>query len=111
VEALTAMGIDVPAGSALKNTRVGELQKLFEQAGLEQVTTRTIEIEVSYQNFDDYWGSQTGFTNLIVQPIRKMSASDIARLQTYLRDHLATDHRGRIVYQARANAVKGRVPG
>jgi ubiquinone/menaquinone biosynthesis C-methylase UbiE len=42
VEALTAMGIDVPAGSALKNTRVGELQKLFEQAGLEQVTTRTI---------------------------------------------------------------------
>lgn len=111
VEALSAMGIDVPAGSGLKNTRAGELQKLFEQAGLEQVTTRTIEIEVSYQNFDDYWGSQTGFTNLIVQPIRKMSASDVARLQTYLRDHLATDHTGRIVYQARANAVKGRVPG
>jgi len=110
VEALIAMGVEAPAGSGLQNTRAEELQALFEQAGLDQVTTRKIEIEVSYQNFDDYWNSQTGFTNLVVQPIRKMSAPDVARLQTYLRDHLPTDRRGRIVYPARANAVKGRVP-
>jgi hypothetical protein len=110
VEALIAMGVDAPAGSGLKNTRVEELRTLFEQAGLQQVTTRTIEIEVSYQNFDDYWSAQTGFANLVVQPIRKMSAPDVARLQTYLRDRLPTDHSGRIAYAARANAVKGRAP-
>lgn len=109
VEALIAMGVDAPAGSGLKNTRIEELRTLFEQAGLGRVETRTIEIEVSYQNFDDYWSAQTGFTNLIVQLIRKMSEPDVARLQAYLRDRLPTDHSGRITYAARANAVKGRV--
>lgn len=110
VEALIAMGVEVPAGSGLKNTRIEELRTLFEQAGIDNVATRTIEIVVSYQDFDDYWSAQTGFANLVVQPIRKMSESDVARLQAYLRDHLPTDHRGRIAYPARANAVKGEVP-
>jgi SAM-dependent methyltransferase len=110
VEALAAMGVEAPAGSGLKNTRIEELRTLFEQAGLDQVGTRTIEIEVSYENFDDYWSAQTGFTNLVVQPIRKMPEPEVARLQAYLRDRLPTDRRGRIVYPARANAVKGRVP-
>ena len=109
VEALIAMGVDVPAGSGLKNTRIEELRTLFQQTGFDQVETRSIEIEVSYQDFDDYWSAQTGFTNLVVQPIRKMSESDVERLQAYLRDRL-TDRSGRIAYAARANAVKGRVP-
>jgi hypothetical protein len=46
VEALVEMGVDAPAGSGLKNTRIGELQTLFEQTGFDQVETRTIEIEV-----------------------------------------------------------------
>jgi ubiquinone/menaquinone biosynthesis C-methylase UbiE len=110
VEALIAMGVDAPAGSGLKNTRIEELQTLFEQAGLDHVATRTIEIDVSYRDFDDYWTSQTGFTNLVVQPIRKMSEPDVAWLKAYLRDQLPTDRSGRITYAARANAVKGRVP-
>jgi len=111
VEALIEMGVDAPAGSGLKNTRIDELRTLFEQAGLAQIATRTIDIEVSYPDFEDYWSAQTGFTNLIVQHIRKMSESDVTRLQANLRDHLPTDSSGRIAYAARANAVKGRVPG
>jgi len=111
VEALIEMGFDAPAGSGLKNTRIEELRTLFEQAGLAQIATRTIDIEVSYPDFEDYWSAQTGFTNLIVQHIRKMSESDVARLQANLRDRLPTDSSGRIAYAARANAVKGRVPG
>jgi ubiquinone/menaquinone biosynthesis C-methylase UbiE len=110
VEALLAMGVDVPAGSGLKNTRTDELRTLLEQAGLYHIETRAIEIEVSYQNFDDYWSAQTGFSNLVVQPIRKMSEPDVARLKAYLREHLPTDPNGRIAYPARANAVKGRTP-
>jgi hypothetical protein len=104
------MGVDAPAGGGLKNTRIEELRILFERAGLDQVATRTIEIEVSYKDFDDYWSAQTGFANPVVQPIRKMSDPDIARLQAHLREHLPTDRGGRITYPARANAVKGRVP-
>jgi hypothetical protein len=84
------------------------MRSLFEGAGLNQVATRTIEIEVSYPNFDDYWSAQTGLANPVVQPIRKMSEPDVARLQTYLRKCLPIDRGGRIAYPARANAVKGR---
>jgi SAM-dependent methyltransferase len=46
VEALIAMGVDAPAGGGgLRNTRIEELRTLFEQTGLDQVATRTIEIE------------------------------------------------------------------
>jgi ubiquinone/menaquinone biosynthesis C-methylase UbiE len=108
VQALGAMGIDVPPATGRKNSSIEEMRSLFERAGLDQVAARTIEIEVSYPNFDDYWSAQTGLANPVVQPIRKMSDPDVARLQAYLRDRLPTDHSGRIAYPARANAVKGR---
>jgi ubiquinone/menaquinone biosynthesis C-methylase UbiE len=107
VEALGAMGIDVPPATGRKNSRIDEMRGLFERAGLDQVATRTIEIEVSYPNFDDYWSAQTGLANPVVQAIREMFEPDVVRLQAYLRERLATDHGGRIAYPARANAVKG----
>jgi ubiquinone/menaquinone biosynthesis C-methylase UbiE len=110
VEGLTAIGVEAPAAGGLKNTRIEELQVLFERAGLDQIATRRIEVEVSYPTFEDYWSAQTGFMNPVVQAVRKISEPDVVRLQTYLRDHLPTDS-GRIVYPAAANAVMGRVPG
>ncbi len=109
VEALRAMGVDAPSAGGLSNSHIEEIRELFERAGLDQVATRTIEIEISYSNFDDYWSAQTGLANPVVQPIRKMSEPDVARLQAYLREHLPADRNGRIAYPARANAVKGRV--
>src|SRR5215470_13043834 len=73
VEALGAMGIDVPPATGRKNSSIGDMRSLFERAGLDQVAARTIEIEVSYPNFDDYWSAQTGLANAVVQPIHKMS--------------------------------------
>jgi ubiquinone/menaquinone biosynthesis C-methylase UbiE len=110
VKALDAMGIDVPLAPGAKNSRIEEMRGLLERAGLDQVAIRTIEIEVSYPNFEEYWSAQTGFANPIVQAIRKMSEPDVAALQANLRKHLPTDHSGRVAYPARANAVKGRVP-
>jgi len=104
------MNVEVPPNPLRKNSRIDEMRALFEKAGFDQVATRTIEIEVHYANFDDYWTSQTGLANGVVQAIRKMSEPDIARLKAYLREHLPTDRNGRIAYPARANAVKGRVP-
>jgi ubiquinone/menaquinone biosynthesis C-methylase UbiE len=110
MEALGAMGIDVPPAAGAKNSRIEEMQSLLERAGLDHVATRTIEIEVSYANFEEYWSAQTGLANPIVQAIRKMSKQDISALQTNLREHLPTNSNGGIAYPARANPVKGRVP-
>lgn len=111
VEGLRAVGIDTPAAGGLNNTRIEELRNLFKQAGIGRITTRSIEIEVSYPTFDDYWSAQTGFINPIGKIIRKMSEADVTRLQSYLRDHLPLDRAGRVVYAARANAVKGQSLG
>jgi hypothetical protein len=110
MEALHSMNVETDPSPGRKNSRIEELRGLFENAGLDQVTTRAIEIEVSYENFDDYWSSQTGLANTAVQAIQKMSEQNIERLKAYLRQHLPSDRSGRIQYPARANAVKGYVP-
>lgn len=109
ISAVEAMGIIVPPSPVRKNSRMEELRRFFEGAGFEQVETRAIEIEVSYPSFDDYWSSQTGLANPVVQVIRKMPAADVVQLKATLRAELS-GRDGRVTYPARANAVKGPVP-
>ncbi len=54
---------------------------------------------------------QTAFANTTVQHMRKMPEAQVEELKAHLREHLPRDKSGRIVYKARANAAKGRVPG
>jgi len=110
-DALTAMNVAVPASPLRKNSHIDAMARLFEGAGLAQVATRVIEIQVSFPNFDDYWSTQTALANTAVQAMQRLSAADLARLKDDLRRRLPTDRDGRIAYAARANAVKGRVPG
>jgi ubiquinone/menaquinone biosynthesis C-methylase UbiE len=105
-DALEAMNVEPPA-RIRGNSSIDELTQLFELAELDRVATRTIEIMVSYANFDDFWSSQTGFANPLVQAIWKLSEPDTERLKAYLRERLPTDSSGYIAYPARANAVKG----
>jgi ubiquinone/menaquinone biosynthesis C-methylase UbiE len=111
MDALDRMDKDVPTLPGYPNTRMDALTHLFEAAGIAEVATRTIEVEVSYANFDDYWASQTVLSHPVVQLIRSMPKGEVEQLQGYLRAHLPTDGAGRIAYSVRANAVKGRVPG
>jgi ubiquinone/menaquinone biosynthesis C-methylase UbiE len=109
-EALAAMGVKVPSLPGHMNSRREALQSFFETAGLVDIDARPIEIEVSYPDFEDYWGSQTVLVNRAVQAIREMDEPKVQRLKAHLRSNLPTDRSGRIAYPARANAIKGRVP-
>jgi ubiquinone/menaquinone biosynthesis C-methylase UbiE len=109
-EAAEAMGVTVPSLPGHANSTMEKLNSFFAGAGLDAVSACSIEIEVSYPNFDAYWSSQTALSNYIVAQIRKMSDRDVDRLRDDLRRHLPTDQSGRITIKARANAVKGRVP-
>lgn len=110
-EAVEAMGYAVPPAPGHVNSTIEALERLFAAAGLDGVATRTIDIEVCYASFDQYWSTQTGLANTVVQHIRKMTPVELERLKAYLREHLPRDRNGGIAYMARANAVKGRVPG
>ena len=97
-----------PAGYA--NSRMETMAGYFRAAGLTDIATRVIEVDITYPDFDTYWDAQTELVNDVVRQIRKMSAADLERLKSDLRANLPKDQNGRIAYKAKANAVKGRVP-
>ena len=108
--AIEATGITVAHMPGHENSTREAVGRLFSAAALDDIATRMIEIEVSYPDFDAYWESQTALANTTVQYLRKMTAADVERVKTYLRDHLPMES-GQIAYTARASAAKGRVPG
>jgi SAM-dependent methyltransferase len=109
IEALRRTGQDVVEIPGRIHSPIPALQKIFEAAGLASIETRPIDIEVTYADFDDYWASQTGLPNPAVQLVRKLPAADVERLKDDLRQSLPRRD-GRIVYPARANAIKGVAP-
>lgn len=109
-EALAAMTVDVPAIAGATCTTFDALRRVFEAAGLAEISTRAIEITVAYGDFEEFWSSQTALPNNFVRVIRAMDPIEVDRLQAYLRVHLPRNGAGSIAYPARANAIKGRVP-
>lgn len=103
------LGVDVPAPPCPEASRLDALEELWTRAVLEAVETRVITVERTFADFADYW--TTIFGGPSVGPrLAAMSSTDQARLKARMRDRLPADNTGRITYQARANAVKGRVP-
>jgi ubiquinone/menaquinone biosynthesis C-methylase UbiE len=109
-EAVEARGIPVLPMPGHVHSRLENLRAIFTTAGLDAVSVRPIEIQISYASFDEYWTAQTGFANTVVQHMRKMSEAQIEELKAHLREHLPRDASRRIVYKAWANAAKGRAP-
>ncbi len=91
-------------------TQLDILIGIWKRNGLDGVEARPIEIEVSYDDFDDYWTSSTALANPSVAFLGDLAPPDIERLRDALRDVLPADAAGRIHFTARTNAVKGRVP-
>jgi hypothetical protein len=83
---------------------------LWKNAGLEFVETQVIRIPTVYSGFDDFWDANTVPIGPQGKIIARMSANAREELRTRLRDHLTVSLDGRIVHDAFANAVKGRVP-
>lgn len=111
IDALQAMDVAVPKMPGYAHAGLEAMTNFFQAAGFDRIETRTIGIEVWYDDFDDYWASQTGLPNPVVQIIRKMPQPDVERLKAGLRANLPTGSNGRIAYPARANAVQGRAAG
>jgi SAM-dependent methyltransferase len=104
------MGIAVAVPPSPHASRVEVLQELWTGAGLHAVETRAISVQRSFADFDDYWTTILGGPSVGPQ-LAAMSAEQVSALKGRMRALLPTDAAGRIAYAARANAVKGRVPG
>jgi hypothetical protein len=58
-------------GLNAESTSLSYLKALFEAAGLTDVDTRPIEIPVTFQDFDDYWNSNTTIASPIGGYVKK----------------------------------------
>jgi ubiquinone/menaquinone biosynthesis C-methylase UbiE len=108
--AMRRFGADVPAIPGTTESRIEALRALFEQAALERIETRTIEVCLAYQDFQDFWQAQTPSYIPTTKIIASMTESERTRLMRAVRADLPMAPGGVIEYFARANAIKARVP-
>jgi len=106
---MRAMGIAPLARPSANIQRMEALRGLWTNAGLEAVETRAITVMRTFNDFDDFWMSTTG-TGAVKPVLEAVCASAIAQLRGRVRERLPADTQGRIAYDSRAFAVKGRVP-
>jgi len=104
-------GADVPELPGTKDSSLGALNSLFEQAGFEGIATRTVEVTLLYPDFDDFWQAQTPSYSPTTRIVAGMTNSERVKLMEAVRAGLPVRPDGRIEYSARANAIKARVPG
>jgi hypothetical protein len=65
-------------------------------------------VQRTFADFDDYWTTIRGGPS-VSGKLAAMAPEDLARLNARMRARLSPDAAGRITYEARANAVRGRV--
>lgn len=108
--AMRRCGVDVPAIPGTDASPIEALRTLFEQAALERIESKTIEVCLAYRDFEDFWQAQTPSYSPTTKIIASMTASERTRLMRAVRTELPTALGGAIEYSARANAIKARVP-
>ena len=107
---LLAMGVPPLHPPRADVSGMAALRDLWTGAGLEAVEAREIAVQRTFADFEAFWRSTTAIPT-IGQPVAAMAAGDVEHLKARVRARLSSDASGQITYQARANAIKGRVPG
>jgi hypothetical protein len=107
---LAHVNIEMPRPPSAEASRLGELKRLWSEAGLESIETRTIPVQVVHRDFEAFWDSNLALATPAAQKVRQLAPGEIDRLKSYLREILPTDGEGRVSFGSTANAVKGRVP-
>jgi len=108
--ALATLGVSAAGAPHPEASTAAEMRRLWRAAGLQAVETRTIEIETTYSDFDDFWDSNVAAGSPVANQIATLPHDPVDRIKQDLRKNLRPDEGGRIVLPARANAVKGRRP-
>jgi ubiquinone/menaquinone biosynthesis C-methylase UbiE len=106
---MRAMGVTPTLPPSAGASRMEALRDLWTGARLDAVETREITVQRTFADFDDFWTSNLVGSS-IASAVAAMGSSDVELLKTRVRRRLPTDAARRISCDARANAIKGRVP-
>lgn len=106
---LRALGVTPPLPPSPDASRLAALHDLWTGAGLEAVETREISVRRTFADFEEFWNSST-ITGSIRPTLAAMPAGEVEQFKARVRARLSADTSGPVTHQARANAIKGRVP-
>jgi ubiquinone/menaquinone biosynthesis C-methylase UbiE len=109
-KAMRRFGAEVPPVPGTAASDIPSLRSLFEATGLGAIETRTIDVCLTYESFEDFWQAQTPAYAPTAKTIAAMRASDRVNLMHAVERSLPCGPGGTIEYCARANAIKARVP-
>lgn len=104
------IGANAPPVTGTSDSSLDALASLFEQAGLEDIATTSIDVKVAFADFDDFWRAQTSHYAPTTNAITAMRRTERVRLIEVVRAVMAVGSYGRIEYSARANALRARSP-
>jgi hypothetical protein len=90
--------------------RAEPLERLFGEAGLKDVSVRSIDVPTVFRDFDDYWSPFLGGQGPAPSYAMSLSAERRAVLRDRIRAALPSAEDGSIHLIARARAVQGRPP-
>jgi len=108
--AARSLGMVSPGAPSPEASGLDAMRGYWTGAGLDAITTTVLRIPVVHDSFDAFWEANSLPVGPGGQMIERLSQADRERLRERLREHLTIGADGRIAYEARANAVKGRVP-
>jgi len=108
---LHEIGVEVADLPGSADSGLDALRSLFERAGLEQISTRTIDVTMSFAHFDDLWREQTLNFGPRGKIVAALSEDGRARLGDRMRASLPVATDGSVAYSVRAHAIKACVPG
>jgi ubiquinone/menaquinone biosynthesis C-methylase UbiE len=106
---LRAIGIPPTLPPSAAASRMEALQELWRNAGLKDIRTHEIAVQRIFDDFDTFWAISLTMANLGTM-LAALPKHEIATLQERVRKRLQSDATGRVICNARANAIAGRAP-
>jgi ubiquinone/menaquinone biosynthesis C-methylase UbiE len=106
IDEMRAFGIEPLLPPRADVSPLPELQRLWSSAGLNNISTRTIEIERTFEDFDDWWSSARGAASLAAM-FDAMNPADLEKLKAAVRRRMSIGANGEVRHRARANAIVG----
>ena len=109
-DGLHQVGVKNPPHPGTEHSGLDALTSLFAQAKLTDIDSRTIDVTMSFADFNEFWVSQTPGYTPMGKRIAALSEMDREKVIDWVRARLPAGPDGRITYSARANAIKARAP-
>jgi SAM-dependent methyltransferase len=104
---MEAMGLAYPRPPRIEVSGLAALRELWDGAAINEVETCEITVARIFPDFGDFWRIYARSPSL-ASILAGLSARDAETLKARVRSRLPADAEGRITYEARANAIKGR---